>query len=62
MLRRAASAALLAGLVGLLQIGAPAAGAAAGPKVVIVVGAVESVTPSFRRDAELINAEAIKYT
>lgn len=34
----------------------------ASPKVVIVVGAVESTTPSFRADADKIYAEAIKYT
>jgi hypothetical protein len=32
------------------------------PKVVIVVGAVEGITPSYRNDADAIYAEAIKYT
>lgn len=32
------------------------------PKVVIVVGATESTTPSYRRDADSIAAEALKYT
>jgi hypothetical protein len=36
--------------------------AAAGPKVVIVVGATEGTTPTYRADADLIYAEAIKYT
>lgn len=35
---------------------------AASPKVVIVVGATESTTPSYRADADKIYAEAIKYT
>ena len=35
---------------------------AASPKVVIVVGATEGTTPSYRSDADLIYAEAIKYT
>ena len=77
MLRRAALAALSAALLalgpvlGLSALAAPlpsrsAASAAeavvGGPKVVIVVGAVEGVTPSFRTDADSIYAEAIKYT
>jgi len=41
---------------------APAETVAAGPKVVIVVGAVETVTSSFRSDADSLYAEAIKYT
>ncbi|HEX8025355.1 MAG TPA: hypothetical protein VF484_04030, partial [Candidatus Limnocylindrales bacterium] len=41
---------------------APADAVASGPKVVIVVGAVESVTSSFRSDADSLYAEAIKYT
>lgn len=34
----------------------------AAPKVVIVVGATESTTASYRRDADSIAAEALKYT
>ena len=34
----------------------------ASPKVVIVVGATEGTTPSYRTDADQIYAEAIKYT
>ena len=36
--------------------------AAAGPKVVIVVGATEATTASYRTDADTIAAEALKYT
>ena len=76
--RHAALAAVLAGLLAalLLPFGtttlaataaptaavAPADAVATGPKVVIVVGAVESVTSSFRTDADSLYAEAIKYT
>lgn len=35
---------------------------AASPKVVIVVGATEGTTPSYRADADTIAAEALKYT
>ncbi|HEY4227673.1 MAG TPA: hypothetical protein VGM49_04990, partial [Candidatus Limnocylindrales bacterium] len=35
---------------------------AASPKVVIVVGATESTTASYRSDADTIAAEALKYT
>lgn len=35
---------------------------AAAPKVVIVVGATELTTPSYRSDADQIAAEALKYT
>src|SRR5262245_35142484 len=77
MLRRAALAAISATLLAVAPaLALPALGASAtagvspapadaspsGPKVVIVVGAVESVTPSFRTDADSIYAEAIKYT
>lgn len=41
---------------------APADAVTSAPKVVIVVGAVETVTSSFRTDADSIYAEAIKYT
>src|SRR3954449_12476401 len=40
----------------------PADAAPTPPKVVIVVGATEDVTPSYRADADAIAAEAIKYT
>ncbi|HUQ42954.1 MAG TPA: hypothetical protein VM451_00885 [Candidatus Limnocylindria bacterium] len=36
--------------------------AAPGPKVVIVVGATEGTTASYRADADMIAAEALKYT
>ena len=36
--------------------------AAVGPKVVIVVGATEGTTASYRADADTIAAEALKYT
>ena len=77
MLRRAALAALSAALLALgpalalptLAGQAPARAATSpsdavvgGPKIVIVVGAVESYTTSFRTDADSIYAEAIKYT
>jgi hypothetical protein len=75
--RRAAVAAILATLIAAAPIPglpvaaasngagstvAPDVAAASGPKIVIVVGAVESVTPTFRADADAIYAEAIKYT
>jgi len=75
--RRAALAAVLAALlVGLPAFGstafaassaattapAPADAVSTAPKVVIVVGAVETVTSSFRTDADSLYAEAIKYT
>jgi len=77
MLRRAAlaflSAALLAlgpalALPALAGRAAPPAAAnpadavVGGPKVVIVVGAVETGTSAFRSDADTIAAEALKYT
>jgi flagellar hook assembly protein FlgD len=42
--------------------GASAATAAVNPKVVIVVGATHSATPSYRTDADAIATEALKYT
>src|SRR4029077_450296 len=39
-----------------------AAAATGGPKVVIIVGATHSATPGYRTDADVIYAEAIKYT
>jgi hypothetical protein len=77
MLRRAAlailSATLLATAPALIipamaasspAVAQPASAAAvvSGPKVVIVVGAVETGTSAFRTDADSIYAEAIKYT
>ena len=38
------------------------AAAVSGPKVVLIVGATHSVTPSYRSDADAVYAEAIKYT
>jgi len=52
-------------LAGTIAQPAPAAvqeAIAASPKVVIVVGATEGTTPSYRTDADQIYAEAIKYT
>ena len=40
----------------------PAAAAAVGPKIVIIVGATHSATAGYRADADLVYAEAIKYT
>lgn len=62
---RGARAAALAALIALAPaVVVPATTLAAYPaaKVVIVVGAVEGTTPSFRADADKIYAEAIKYT
>src|SRR5262245_13069954 len=42
--------------------GAAVAAVATGPKVVIVVGATEATTASYRVDADNIAAEALKYT
>ena len=52
-------------LVALLGLGVvvPSVGAAVGdPKVVIIVGATHSVTPTYRSDADVIYTEARKYT
>lgn len=48
----------------LASIGAavPIAATAAEPKVVIIVGATEGVTPTYRANADRAYAEAIKYT
>jgi hypothetical protein len=77
MLRRAALAAATAVLLAAAPVlGVPALASTAGvastlapgdavgtaPKVVIVVGATEGTTPSYRADADSIAAEAIKYT
>ena len=43
-------------------VAAPADDVAVAPKVVIVVGATESTTASYRSDADAIAAEAIKWT
>ena len=40
----------------------PAVAVASGPKVVIVVGATEGTTASYRADADTIATEALKYT
>ena len=65
-LRQTAAAlalALLAGFGALAPSAVPAAAAAvSGPKVVLIVGATHSVTPSYRADADAVYAEAIKYT
>jgi hypothetical protein len=74
---RAALAVAFAGLVAMAPILGPSARAAtfapgtaatvqdaapAGPKVVIVVGATEATTSSYRTDADSIAAEALKWT
>lgn len=56
-------AAALATLIALAPaLVAPALGATAAPKVVIVVGAVQGSTTSYRAKGDQIYAEAIKYT
>jgi flagellar hook assembly protein FlgD len=63
-LRKLATAAvstLLGGLSLFAPIASPAL-AAANPKVAIIVGATQAVTPSYRHDADQVYAEAIKYT
>ncbi|HET7024029.1 MAG TPA: hypothetical protein VFI39_02355, partial [Gemmatimonadales bacterium] len=62
---RGGPAAILAALISLAPlIALPATALAAYPqaRVVIVVGAVESTTSSFRTDADTIYNEVIKYT
>ena len=50
-------------LIASLGIIVPSVAAATGdPKVVIIVGATHSATPGYRSDADVIYAEAIKYT
>jgi flagellar hook assembly protein FlgD len=65
-LRQTAAAlalALMAGFGALAPSAVPAVAAAGfGPKVVLIVGATHSVTPSYRADADAVYAEAIKYT
>ena len=58
----AAALAALTALAPLIALPSTALGASPPAKVVIVVGAVETLTPSFRADADTIYAEAIKYT
>ncbi|MCJ7711508.1 MAG: cell wall-binding repeat-containing protein, partial [Chloroflexi bacterium] len=53
---------LLAGLGAVTPVSAPAASAATGPKVAIIVGATHSATAQYRSYADQIYAEAIKYT
>jgi hypothetical protein len=76
MRSRGLLAAALAALTALASIAAPISAAstttpptglaadavAVAPKVVIVVGAVESLTAGYRTDADTIAAEALKYT
>jgi flagellar hook assembly protein FlgD len=65
---RSALRALLGAAVALAGIVLPVVGplpqalAAAGPKVVIVVGPVAGTTPEYRADADKAAAEALKYT
>jgi len=55
--------ALLAGFGALAPSSVPAVAAAGfGPKVVLIVGATHSVTPTYRADADAVYAEAMKYT
>ena len=49
-------------LGGLSPAAVPAASAASGARVVIIVGATHSATPGYRADAESAYAEAIKWT
>jgi flagellar hook assembly protein FlgD len=61
-LRKIPAALALVALLGLGVI-VPSVGAAVGdPKVVIIVGATHSVTPTYRSDADVIYTEARKYT
>ncbi len=60
---RKTAVALAFALVTTLGIIVPSVAAAIGdPKVVIIVGATGSVTPTYRADADVAYAEAIKYT
>jgi flagellar hook assembly protein FlgD len=56
------AAVLLACLGMATPAAAPAVSAATGPKVVIIVGATGSTTPTYRSYADQVYAEAIKYT
>ena len=58
------SAAVLAAFGAIAPAGAPAAFAAApaNPKVAIIVGATGTATPGYRVDADVLYAEAIKYS
>jgi len=60
----ALAALLVAGVGVLVPAGAAPARAAtpANPKIAIIVGATGSVTPSYRADADVLYAEAIKYS
>jgi flagellar hook assembly protein FlgD len=55
-------AAFLASLAAFSPAAAPAAQAAGGVKVAIIVGATHGTTPRYREDANEVYAEAIKYT
>ena len=57
-----AAAVVLAGLGVVAPATAPAASAATGPKVAIIVGATHGSTAQYRSYADQIYAEAIKYT
>ena len=56
------AAVLLAGLGVVAPAAAPAASAATGPKVAIIVGATHSATAQYRSYADQVYAEAIRYT
>ena len=56
------AAVMLASLVAVVPAGSPVARAATNPKVVIIVGATGSTTPTYRSDADSIAAAAAKYT
>ncbi len=55
-------AALLAGIGAFAPAAAPAAFAAANPKVAIIVGAVHGLTANYRSYADQVYAEATRYT
>ena len=56
------AAILLAGLGVVVPAAAPAASAATGPKVAIIVGATHGATAQYRSYADQVYAEATKYT
>ncbi len=61
-MRRAVLAVLIAFVAAIGVFALPASAAAAGPKVVIIVGPTHGSTAGYRADANKAYAEAIKYT
>jgi flagellar hook assembly protein FlgD len=59
---RKAAVALVFLLLASVGAAVPSAAAASGPKVVIIVGATEGTTDSYRRDADATYAAALQYT